>query len=348
MVSIIILAHNKCELTKACLEAIAGSDLPFDYELILVDNASTEDMTSLAKLFGGKIRSFRNIRNDSNLPFSEANNRAACEAKGRYLLFLNNDVLVGKNGIRRLVETLMADATLGVAGAKLVFPQIKRVQHAGIEQMLWGYASNYGVGGKIEDVRLNKKRRIFAVTGAMLCIDAQLFGELGGFDEKYRWGYEDLDLCLKSHQIGRGVIYVPEAESLHWESASLQERDRSEDLERNYRRYREKWGEALLVRENNFFRSPEIRNIREAIIFGTGQAARALTEIVNLRGIEVAAYTTSNATGRKDDRFCGKPVLAVADLRRWRADGAILIGTQFFFEIEDLLAGLNYIFPVVS
>ena len=140
---------------------------------------------------GARFRRFTYRRSPRNLGFAAANNRAAREPAGDALLFLNNDVQVTPGALSRLLEAVV-DSGGGIAGPKLLFPEAT-IQHAGIRQMLWGYASNLGTGAPRDEPVLDRGGSIFAVTGAMLAVGRRVFQRVGGFDERYRWGYEDVD-----------------------------------------------------------------------------------------------------------------------------------------------------------
>src|SRR5947207_906474 len=143
MISIVILVHNKLELTQRCLSTLACAVANTEHEVLCIDQASNENVDALQDA-ANAFQRFRFIRNKENLCFSVANNRAAAESSGDTLLFLNNDVMATPGSVEALQGALAQDPINGIAGAKLVYPSGK-VQHAGIAQMLWGYVSNYGV-----------------------------------------------------------------------------------------------------------------------------------------------------------------------------------------------------------
>jgi GT2 family glycosyltransferase len=349
LISIIVLTHNRRDLTQSCLEALTRSESSKEHEVILVDNASTEGIRELAGEFRDRFRNFQYWRNDENLSFSIANNAAAERAHGSWLLFLNNDVIVGEKSIEELIRALANDPGAGIAGARLIFPDSGKVQHAGIEQMLWGYASNYGAGADVRDQRLRFKRPVFAVTGAMLGMSRSLFHQVRGFDEQYRWGYEDLDLCLKVSKIGKNILYVPEAEGRHWESATLREIREPADFGANYAHYRNRWNDLLVPRERRYLESIRSQHAGRVVVFGTGQAAAALQPLLRENGIEVEAFTTTSAVN-EGTCFQGRPVVPLAHVGKLEAD-LIIVGSQFYFEVEDLIKEAaphhRCLFPVI-
>ncbi len=206
--SVIVLMHNNVPMTRNCLESLSRAVATVEHEVILVDNASTDDTRALSEC-ADWFQRFRILRNDDNTPFSRRTTAGCAEASGRWLLFLNNDVIVGRESVERLLAPLREDEGIGITGAKLLFPGETVVQHAGIGQMLWGYPTNYGVGASPSDERVNRRCERFALTGAMLCLAREVFDRVGGFDERYIWGVEDIDLCLKIRAAGLQPFYEP-------------------------------------------------------------------------------------------------------------------------------------------
>ena len=330
MISIIILVHNKLELSRSCLSSLAKALAGVEHEVFCIDNASTEDVSTLLDS-ANKFRNFHFIRNDENSSFSIANNRAAARSRGDYLLFLNNDVLVSPGSILAFLAAFKDKPANGVAGAKLVYPT-QKLQHAGISQMLWGYASNYGAGAASADARFQQECERFAVTGAMMCLPRAVFEQVGGFDERYHWGYEDVDLCLKVRAAGYRVRYVPNASGIHFESATLAAVRDPQDLSRNYQIYRNSWDHELVPREMSYVNRLHEERIRSVAVLGTGQAASGLTRVLSENGIEITAFTSSRAENCGEDYF-GRPVVPLQSLCEMKFD-RLMVASQYFFEFE--------------
>lgn len=344
--SVIILVHNQCALTARCLDALSAALSGIAHEVICVDNASSEDLGPI-RAMAPRFASLFVPRNERNDTFAVANNRAAAAAGGDCLLFLNNDVEVAPASIRALLRAL-SDADAGAAGGKLLFPETRRIQQAGMRQMLWGYASNYGVGAEAGDPRFNTGAERFALTGAMFGIRRDLFTRLGGFDEGYVWGYEDVDLCLKVRAAGRRVTYVPEAEGLHWESATLRVTRRVEDVDRNYRRYRQRWDPTLVPPEQAYLRRLAALAVTRVVIFGTGLAARGLAAVLDEAGVTIAGFTALQPDAGP---VGGYPFFPADRLPRGTFD-RLIVASQFFFQLESQLRLLDPagepLFPVVG
>jgi len=329
--SVIILMHNNVEMTRRCLDSLAQAAADLDHEIFLLDNNSTEDTSSLpesAKLF----QRFRWIRNNENSTFSIANNRCARKSSGRHLLFLNNDVFLRPDSLKHLVAPLLDDKGIGATGGKLLFPGEKSVQHAGIGQMLWDRPSNYGVGADPSDRRIGAQCERFALSGAMLCIDRDVFEKIGGFDERYVWGTEDIDICLKIRASGQKAVYCPEAVAIHCESATLKI-NHATRADANCRLYRQLWDPILIPAERKYASELKDAGIRRVAVFGMGTAARGLARILDENGIQIEAFTASDvdSTG---ERFLDTPVLPPDLLDSAKYD-RLMVATQYFFEIEE-------------
>ena len=346
-ISIIILAHNHLDMTRRCLESLAGAVAHLDHEVILLDNASSEDTTRL-RTCSHLFKQWQFLRSEENLSFSRSNNRCASRASGRYLLFLNNDVFVAPETVERLVGCLQDDDSPGIVGGMLLFPEGNTVQHAGMSQMVWGFPSNYGVGAHPSDQRVRQAAERFALTGAMMCLPRDLYCQVGGFDERYIWGYEDVDLCLKIRSAGRRILYLPQATGVHVESATLkvvQNRDQSG----NYRVYRATWDPVLLPPEQAYIRKLKRQGIRSVAVFGTGLAARGLSGILSENGIQIVGFTSSEKQDQGES-FLGRPILPLAALRGLNYD-RLIVASQFFFAVESMIRQFDPlqapIFPIL-
>lgn len=215
-VTIIIPVFNRRELTERCLESIARSSNRASYEVVVVNNGSTDGTDELLSCVDGDLMV---INNKVNEGFAAACNRGAREAKGEYLLFLNNDTEVDDNYLDSLLETARRTPNAGAIGAKLIYPTGK-VQHAGIAFNEEGTPYHIFQGFPEDHDAVCKSRAMLAVTGACLMISRRHFESVFGFDANYRNGFEDIDLCLKLAQKGLQNIYCAECTVIHLEESS--------------------------------------------------------------------------------------------------------------------------------
>ncbi|MBN2243027.1 MAG: glycosyltransferase family 2 protein [Acidobacteria bacterium] len=329
--SVIILIHNNVGISMTCLDSLVDAVSELDHEIIVLDNHSSED-TRILRQYGKFFRSFKWIQNDQNASFSIGNNLCARESSGRLFLFLNNDVFLKKYSIHQMIGPLLENPKIGATGGKLLFPGEKSVQNAGIRQMLWEHPSNYGVGALPSDARIQDKCERFAVSGAMLCTTREVFEGVGGFDERYIWGTEDIDLCLKIRAAGWKTVYCPEAEAVHCESATLKT-TKSTASSANCSLFRKKWDPLLVPVEQEYVRTLKDSGIRRVAIFGMGTAALGMAKILNANGIGIAAFTSS-AVKNSDGFFLDRPILPLDHLYKKSYD-RLMVATQYFFEVES-------------
>jgi len=229
--SIIIPVFNKVEYTKQCLETLHANTPGDFYEVIIVDNASSDGTADFLATLGGNVKV---ITNDKNTGFAHACNQGARAACGKYLVFLNNDTIPHKGWLDALINAKKSSDDIGVVGSKLLFPD-GTIQHAGVviiptrsgklgSHLYWGSPGNFGPANKARDFQV--------VTAACMLIGADIFFTAGGFDERYVNGMEDVDLCLKVRTLGKRVYYCPNSVLTHFESKSPGRFDRVRENER--------------------------------------------------------------------------------------------------------------------
>ncbi|WP_172825495.1 glycosyltransferase [Geobacter sp. DSM 9736] len=234
LVSIIIPLYNKVEYTKQCLQALSLNTDPHPpYELIIVDNASSDGTAEYLRTLSGDVTIVANVK---NLGFAKACNQGGRLAQGRYVVFLNNDTIPHPGWLDALVRGVEQDGA-DIVGAKLLYPN-GRVQHAGVafnEQSIGYHIFN---GFPANTPAVSRKRFMQCITGACMLMRRELFSELGGFDEGYVNGFEDVDLCLRAGQRGRRILYTPESILIHFEETSEGRKDHDQP---NIRRFLSRW-----------------------------------------------------------------------------------------------------------
>jgi len=214
--SIVIPVFNKAVLTYKCLEAVIEQTARGGYEVIVVDNASSDRTPELL----AHVEGLRVIENEDNRGFVDACNQGAAAAQGAAVLFLNNDTIVLPDWLDAMVQTLAADPTVGAVGAQLIYPS-GRLQEAG--GIIWndGTGWNYGRGEDRHRPEYQHLREVDYVSGACLLVRRALFERLGGFDRRFAPAYyEDTDLCFELRRLGHRVVYQPRARVVHLEGAT--------------------------------------------------------------------------------------------------------------------------------
>ncbi|QQG47040.1 MAG: glycosyltransferase family 2 protein [Candidatus Woesebacteria bacterium] len=216
--SIIIVNFNTKKLTVDCIKSIRNSSPNVNYEIIVIDNASSDgSIDSLEKL---KIRL---IKNKENLGFAKANNQGIKISKGKYILLLNSDTLVKKDSLVSLVEFAKNTPDAGVIGSKLLNTD-GTIQNSVFRfPTIWKSISHYWFKNNI----LNKyspstdiPTKVDAVVGAVFLITPKAFKKVGFLDERYFMYFEDIDYCRKIAASNLKVYYFPKSEIIHIHGAS--------------------------------------------------------------------------------------------------------------------------------
>jgi len=245
-VSIIIPVYNQWQYTQACISSVVNTcrGEPIKYEIILADDGSSDETIHANEHFPG----IRVIKTPINLGFLRNCNNAAKQAKGKYLLLLNNDTLVLPGWLPALYWLMEQDESIGITGSKLLYPD-ETLQEAG--GLIWNDASaaNCGRGLHRYSLSYNYHREVDYVSGASVLIRKTFWEAVGGFDERYQNAYcEDSDLAMTARAQGLRVIYQPASEVIHFEHQSYND-DRKDDLHpiqrENIARLKEKWADTL-------------------------------------------------------------------------------------------------------
>ena len=212
-VSIVIPVFNKIDYTVACLRSLAEHASAVAFEVIVVDDASTDATAERLALIAG----IHVVGNSQNFGFVGSCNAGADQARGEFVVFLNNDTVVTEGWLEALLRVFDEEPEAGLAGAKLVYPD-GRLQEAGGIVFADGSGWNYGRFENPADPRFEFRRETDYCSGAAIMIRRELFRELGGFDARYAPAYyEDTDLAFAVRAAGKKVFYEPRATVVHFE-----------------------------------------------------------------------------------------------------------------------------------
>lgn len=225
-VSIIIPSRNAYDLVKRCLDSVFQLTQYSNFEVILVDNGSDcEKCKAFFKELSSRyLGKFSVVYDGGPFNFARLNNFGVSQAKGEFLVLLNNDTQVFTS---TWLEELLAFARLdnvGAVGCKLLFDQ-RTIQHAGIVLSAGFTAIHAGMfedrNSKIYKNYFNRIHEVSAVTAACMMIEKHKYEAVGGLDELWLPnGYGDVDFCLRLKQKGFLTLYTPYAELMHLESPS--------------------------------------------------------------------------------------------------------------------------------
>ncbi|HSR64147.1 MAG TPA: glycosyltransferase family 2 protein, partial [Xanthomonadaceae bacterium] len=242
--SIVIPVFNQFAHTLACLRALAAHLPAAPFEVIAVDDGSSDATVDALPQVAG-LRYHRRARNGG---FIAACNDGARLARGDILVFLNNDTVPQPGWLDALLATFEAHPDAGVVGAQLLYPD-GRLQEAGGVVFGDGGAWNYGRFGSPQDPRYGYLREADYASGAAIAVPRALFERLGGFAERYAPAYyEDTDLAFAARAAGRRVLYQPAARVVHDEGATSGTDTGSGPKAyqvRNRERFAARWRDAL-------------------------------------------------------------------------------------------------------
>lgn len=252
LVSIIIPTRDELNLLQRCLNSIRRLSTYPGYEIIVVDNQSSDPGTiayleTLAKNEGTKILSFQ-----QPFSYSAINNFAVRHARGKVLCLLNNDTEIITPEWMEEMLGILYQKGVGVVGAKLLYPD-GTVQHGG-DLIGVGGVANHAHAFLQHDApgyqgRAMLAQDVSAVTGACLMAWKTVYEELGGLDENHLpVAFSDVDFCLRAREAGYRIVWTPHAELYHHESVSRGKDNRPEQLRRARREaayMRKRWKQAL-------------------------------------------------------------------------------------------------------
>lgn len=253
--TIIVPTRDRVVLLRRCLQSLRSLTNYPHFEIVVVDNGSTEAET-LDYLRGLERAGQARVLLDAGpFNFSRLNNRAAAEARGDVLVFLNNDIEITEPGWLTEMASQAARPEVGAVGARLWYGN-GTLQHGGVVLGLGGVAGHAhprmprGDGGYFDRAVL--QHRCSAVTGACLATRRDVFQQLGGFEEEHlSVNFNDIDYCLRASAKGWAVVWTPYANLVHDESASRGHHRRTEEQARFYREaaYMQKTHGAALARD---------------------------------------------------------------------------------------------------
>lgn len=219
-VSIIIPVFNQAAYTSACLQALCAQapSAAITYEIVVVDNGSSDETASVLQNLCGQHPFLRVLSPGKNLGYSHGNNLGAKEARGQYLVLLNNDTIPEGEWLAVLLQALQQDRH-GIVAPKLLYPDTRCLNH-------FGYVHRQSVGGFYplyhnfpgDFAGVSRTREFQAVLGACMLMPKQIFFDVGMLEN---FGLEDIDLCLKVREQGFKISCVANACVLHHGSVTL-------------------------------------------------------------------------------------------------------------------------------
>lgn len=230
-VSVLIINYNTKDLTANCIKSIYASDTKYSFEIILVDNASSDSsVDSIEKIFP-KVRL---IENKQNVGFARANNQAANVAAGRYLYILNSDTEIEKDVIDKVISYGDSNKKAGIIGTMVIFPDGHLQKNFYKFPSFFSELIFFTLGiiksndwflfnlNKYKGNQITEPFEVDVIAGCSMFVRRQVYEELGLFDEKFFMYYEDSEFCHRVKNSGYQCIYFPMSvvEHMHKGSAS--------------------------------------------------------------------------------------------------------------------------------
>lgn len=249
--SIIILNHNNSILTRLAAMAAVSSNIKAPFEVLCFNNGC--DMQNVVDIKTSEV-DMRFFKKNKNFGFSEGNNMAAKEARGEYLLFLNNDAFLDAGAVDEMLRAFKDSPDCRITGSVLRFPD-GTMQEAGATLRPDAHSIRHGRNDAMfKTHKLPRFKSVDYVSGACLMIRKVDFLEMGGFDEKYSPAYyEDTDLCMRSLLYGKKVYLASRANCYHIENATTSTIENgawaSRMAERNREIFLKDWGAYLASRD---------------------------------------------------------------------------------------------------
>ncbi|MCE3223970.1 MAG: protein of unknown function, putative Glycosyl transferase [Nitrospira sp.] len=313
--SIIIPVWNNALLTRQCLTALAQVTDGVTFEVVVVDNGSTDGVQDFLQTLGGDIQV---IRNQDNLGFAKACNQGARAARGEYLVFLNNDTIPLQGWLAPLIEEVRAHSDVAVVGSKLLYED-GTIQHAGVAfSREWFLPYHIYRGVDAHAACVSRRRELECVTAACMLVRRDVFAHVGGFDEGYRNGFEDVDLCLKIREQKWKIVYQPQSVLYHLESRTPGRKAHDSD---NSRRLQERWGDSWWLADEDRIHFEDGYALQTYITEGKlGYRLRLIDDPTTRAERELLAEVQSAAQRRDHERV----IEILKRVEEWPADVWIL------------------------
>ena len=217
--SIIIVNYQSRSYLERCLQSIfAKINNACEFEVIVVNNGSEQELLGLAVLFP----KLKIVQNQQNFGFGQANNVGAKIAQGEILFFLNPDTEIFSRDISIVLREFEENNNVGILGSQLL-TENKEVQEwsAGREiNLLQILKNNLGQREVLDE----KKQALSWVSGTAMFVRKSLFEKLNGFDERFFMYFEDVDLCTRVRKLGKTVLYFPAFSAVHYGGKSYGEK----------------------------------------------------------------------------------------------------------------------------
>ena len=228
-ISIIIVTWNSQEFIRNCLDSIFLLPDKVGYEIMVVDNGSSDDTPKIVQEFYPKVNL---IENRENLGYAKANNQGMEESQGKYILLLNPDTQLMENSLASMYEFMEGNPWVGALGPKLLNPD-KSIQPScrefpSFSTLIWEFS---GLSIAFHKSRIfgrwrmgyftfDQPREVDQPMGSCLMLKRETLNDVGFFDENFPMFFNDVDLCFRIKNAGWKIYFFPNAQVIHHKGAS--------------------------------------------------------------------------------------------------------------------------------
>ncbi|MDO7908858.1 glycosyltransferase family 2 protein [Paenibacillus sp. JX-17] len=229
-VSILIVSYNTCRLTLDCLDSVFASKTGYQYEVIVIDNQSSDDSV---QAIGDKYPEITLITNDENTGFATANNQGMEAAQGRYILLLNSDTVIQDDTLQTMIEFMDNNENVGASGCKVILPDgsLDKACKRGFPTpsasfyYAFGFSKFFPDHPKFNQYQLghldaDEAYEVDCLVGAFMLVRRETIDQIGGLDETFFMYGEDIDWCYRMKQAGWGIYYYPQTCIVHLKGGS--------------------------------------------------------------------------------------------------------------------------------
>jgi len=254
---IVICVYNRFDLLDKCLKAIPDAAGDVSYNIVLIDNASTENPDEFYRSVSDNMQNVTVIRNKQNMGFPYASNLGAKRKQSPFILMLNSDVILYPEAISKLISSF-DNPKVGVAGMKLIFPPddcaglntnirpAGKIQHVGLETNIRGEFVHIFVGWDADHPKIKTMTEPYAVTGAALMTKRSIWNKVGGFRLEYGLGtWEDVDYCLSVRELDFTVVVNLDAVGIHYTGATAEKYQIPYPMDLNRLTFLQKWANRI-------------------------------------------------------------------------------------------------------
>jgi GT2 family glycosyltransferase len=245
LVDVVVTTAGRFDMLRECLAALDKQTIPHTVYIVEIDTDPKEHEVN-KDIFEGR----RTERFSQNVGFPVGANSGARKGSSPLILFIGDDVTLFEGTLERMVER-MKDETIGICGAKLIFPPNSthpnrpagKIQHVGLALNIRGEIIHPLVGWSPDHPKSLESRDVFATTGGCFMIRRSLFQKTGGFDPAFGLGtFEDVDLSIKVRTLGKRVFVDMDAKAYHYVGASAEKRQVAFPMQNNLNIFRQRWG----------------------------------------------------------------------------------------------------------